>query len=153
MTRPKYQTRAITLTEATRAIAVAMVSNAPLGVEIVAREVVNARKPDQNSLMWAGPMNDIANQAWVGGKNYQAEVWHEQFKREYLPEIGCEDFEKHVKNPETYQKWAYTPGGDRFCKGSTTDLTVWGFGQYLEQVYAFGASLGVHFSANPRFAL
>jgi hypothetical protein len=29
--------------------------------------------------------------------------------------------------------------------GSTTDLTVYGFSQYLEQVTAHGASLGVQF--------
>jgi len=151
--RQKYQTRAIILYDTSRDVALAMVRNAPDGVEIVAREPVKARKPDQNALYWAGPLKDIETQAWVECRQYRDIVWHEMFKRDFLPDDFIEEREylaKHVKNPDTYQKWVTIPGKDRVCAGSTTDLTPYGFGQYLEQVYAYGASLGVLFSANPR---
>lgn len=49
-----------------------------------------------------------------------------------------------------YKKWDYMPNGERVLVGSTTDLSKYGFGQYLEQIYANGASLGVMFSADER---
>jgi len=147
--REKFTQRSIVLNDTTRGIALAAVTNAPPGVEVVIREVVKARTQDQNSLMWSGPLKDIETQAWLGQRRYSDKAWHEIFKIEYLPEIGCEDFARLVKNPDTYEKWATLPRGDRVCIGSTTDLSKYGFGQYLEQVYAFGAGLGVLFSANP----
>lgn len=146
----KFATRNIILIdEARRSVAVAAVANAPLGIEIVLREPVKARKQSQNAMMWAGAISDIANQAWIQGRQYSAETLHEHFKREFLPEEDDPDLPRLVKDCFAYQKWAYLPGGDRVCVGSTTQLSVYGFGQYLEQVYAFGAELGVLFSAAP----
>lgn len=76
----------------------------------------------------------------VGRRTYDKEVWHEYFKREFLPEQSDGELTK-----EGYLKWAFLPNGDRVLKGSTTDLTVKGFARYLEQVYAFGAQHGVQF--------
>ena len=42
-----------------------------------------------------------------------------------------------------------TLDGGQHLVGSTTQLTVRGFSDFLEQVFAFGSSLGVQFSANP----
>lgn len=143
--REKFSTRVIILAgESQKELAAAMVRNAPMGIEIVAREIVKARKPDQNSAMWSGPLLDIASQGYINGRTYSAEVWHEQFKREYLPEEFDEELCK-----EGYRKWDYTPSGDRVLIGSTTKLTIKGFARYLQQVEAFGASLGVLFHANP----
>mgnify|MGYP000658249821 CR=1 FL=1 len=69
----------------------------------------------------------------------------EYFKKEYLPEEFNPDLCK-----EGYQKWDYDPSGDRVCVGSTTELTVKGFSQYLEQIYAFGAEQGVRFGVDER---
>ena len=108
-------------------------------------EEIKARKPDQNALMWAGPLKDIANQVYLGGRTYSSELWHEYFKKEFLPE----EFDPELCK-EGYQKWDYDPSGERVCIGSTTDLTVKGFSQYLEQIYAFGAAQSVKFGVNER---
>lgn len=149
MKREQFKTRLIRLvTELQRETAIAMIRNLPLDakhpIEIVVREEIKGRKPDQNALMWAGPLKDIAEQAYVNGRTFTAEVWHEHFKREYLPEEFDAEWCK-----EGYQKWDYTPAGDRVMVGSTTDLTIKGFALYLTQVEADGANLGVQFSARP----
>ena len=91
MTRPKFKTRIIRLVgETQRETAIAMLNNLPLDaehpLEIVAREEVKVRKQSANDAMWAGALKDIAEQAWLNKRQYSAEVWHEHFKREYLPE-------------------------------------------------------------------
>lgn len=151
MSRDKYPSRKILLrTEAQRETAMRVLENAPLDdkrpVEVVVREEVRARKLDQNALYWAGPLRDIAEQAYVKGRQYSAEVWAEFFKREYLPE----EFDPE-QCKEGYRKWEYLPSGERALIGSTTQLTVRGFAEYLTKVEAYGAQeLGVEFHANPR---
>lgn len=141
-----YPTRKIILAgELQRQTALAALSNAPLGIEVVLREPVKVRSLDANALMWVGPLKDMAEQAYVGGRSYSAEVWHEHMKKEYLPEEYDEKLTK-----DGYRKWDIGPDGSRILVGSTTQLTKAGFAMYLEQVYAFGASLGVQFHANPR---
>ena len=150
MTRDKYPTRKVLLrTQAQRDTAMRVLQNAPLDdakpLEFVLREEVKARKLDQNALMWVGPLADIAEQAYVDGRKFSAEVWHEHFKREHLPE----EFDPE-QCKEGYRKWDYLPSGDRVLVGSTTDLTVAGFARYLGKVEADGANLGVEYHANPR---
>lgn len=145
--RPKFLTRKIILIgDVQKALAVSMVQNLPIDpvnpLEVSAREVVRSRSTDSNALMWAGPLRDIANQAWINGRQYSAEVWHEHCKREYLPEEPDDDLCK-----SGYRKWDYLPNGDRVLIGSTTQLTVRGFALYLQTIEAFGASLGVQFTA------
>ena len=143
----KFTTRKlIIINDDVRRRAVAMVENCPLGIEIIALEPVKARKLDQNALYWSGPLADIAEQAWVDGRKFSAEVWHEHLKRQYLPESDNPEIDRMVKG-DNWRKWDYLPDGERVMVGSTTDLTVYGFSQYLEQIYAFGASLGVMFRA------
>ena len=144
----KFTTRKLILiNEDVRRRAVAMVENAPDGIEIIAREPVKVRGLDANALMWAGPLADLAEQAWADGRRFSAEVWHEHLKRQFLPETTDPELPRLVKDADNWNKWGYLPGGERVLVGSTTDLTVYGFSQYLEQVYAFGASLGVMFRA------
>lgn len=151
MTRQPFPARKFLLREEMqREAAIAAIRNAPLDstkpLEILMREEVKARKPDQNALMWAGPMRDIAEQGYVDGRTFTAEVWHEHFKREYLPE----EFDPELCK-DGYRKWDYTPGGERVLIGSTTGLTVRGFSRYLTQVEAYGAQeLGVQFHVGPR---
>ena len=149
MKRQPFTTRTIYLrTDAQRETLRALVDNLPADstkpLEIVIREEQKRRKLDQNAAMWAGPLRDIAEQAYVGGRSYTAEVWHEHFKEQFLPE----EFDAELCK-EGYRKWDYTPAGKRVLIGSTTQLTVKGFALYLTQVEAFGANLGVQFHANP----
>lgn len=150
--RAPFETRTVRLTgEQQRANAVAIIVGAPLDsckpLEFIVREQVKARKPDQNALMWVGPLKDISEQAVIDGKRFSPEAWHEWFKREFLPEAYDHDLCK-----EGYVKWTFQPDGERVLIGSTTQLTVKGFAQYMEQVYAFGGNLGVRFRANPNEA-
>ena len=143
--REKYATRKIRLVGTVQVLtAQAALANVPIDsenpIELTLREEVKARKPDQNAQMWSGVLFDIAAQAYVGGRTYSAEVWHEQFKREYLPEEFDEALTK-----EGYRKWDITPKGDRVLIGSTTELTVRGFALYMQQVEAYASNLGVMF--------
>lgn len=134
--------------EQQRETAIAMIRNLPIDpvtpLELVAREEVKLRKPDANSLMWAGPLKDISEQAWINDRRLTEKGWHEVFKRLYLPE----EFDAELCK-ECYQKWDFDESGEPLLIGSTTDLTVRGFALYLEQVYAHGANMGVEFHVNP----
>lgn len=144
----EFKTRTIVLIdEQRRKIAISMVENMPIGTEVVARAKKTTRTIDQNALMWAGPLHDIATQGWVNGRQFSAEAWHEHFKREFLPEANDPEIERLVKNVDTWRKWGTTPGGERILEGSTGALTKYGFSCYIEQIYAFGAGIGVLFSA------
>lgn len=149
--RQPYPTRTIRLVgETQREAAIAALRHVPIDserpLELILREEKKGRSLDANALMWAGPLREIAEQAWVDGRQYSAEVWHEAMKRWYLPEETDAEFERMVK--DGYVKWAILPvNGEPVLIGSTTQLTKYGFSVYLQQVEAHGASLGVLFQA------
>jgi hypothetical protein len=152
MKREKYPTRTIVLVGSMQKdTARILLEQAPIDMhkplELVIREQQKERKLDQNSLMWVSQLADISAQAYVNGRTYSAELWHEFFKREYLPDEYDPELCK-----EGYRKWDYSPGGERVLIGSTTELTIKGFAQYLTQIEAHGASLGVMFGAGRRMA-
>ena len=152
MKREKYPTRTIVLVGSMQKdTARILLEQAPIDMhkplELVIREQQKTRKLDQQSLMWVSQLADISAQAYVNGRTYSAEVWHDFFKREYLPDEYDPELCK-----EGYRKWDYSPDGERVLIGSTTQLTVKGFAQYLTQIEAHGASLGVMFGAGRRMA-
>lgn len=145
MSRPDFTKRTIILnSENAHSTLLAAIHNLPVDadkpLQVVIEDWQPRRKPDQNSAMWAGPLRDISEQAWIDGRQYSATVLHEYFKQAFLPE----EFDPKLCKAK-YCKWDYTPNGDRVLIGSTTDLTVKGFAEYLTQVTAFGANLGVMF--------
>ena len=85
------------------------------------------RTKAQNRRYWGrGVLSQIAEQAVVGGKQFSTEVWHEQFKRQF---IGVEEL----------------PDGSVRGK-SSTKLTTAQFSDFCAQVEAYAASeLGVTF--------
>ena len=125
--------------------AINAIQNAPIDsdkpLEVIIREEQKGRSLSANALMWAGPLNDIASQAWVHGKQYSALIWHEYFKEKFLP-----DFPDFTQVKEGYRKYEETPDGKRILIGSTQKLTKHGFSLYMEQIYAYGSELGVRFS-------
>jgi hypothetical protein len=131
-------------TEQARESAIALIRNLPLDekkpISVTVEPYKAPRKPDQNALMWAGPLRDISEQAWLDGKQFSAEVWAHYFKVQLLPEEYDNDL-----CLSGYEKWNFDPSGARVLVGSTTKITVKGFAQHLEAIYAFGGSLGVHF--------
>lgn len=138
--------------------AMAVLKNAPLDtakpLEFILREEVKPRKMSQNDLMWACQLKCISEQAYVQGRTYSDVIWHEMFKEKFLPDETLfqtpEQREEMVK--EKYRKYDTRPDGRRVLVGSTTELTVKGFAIYLQQVEAYGANLGVIYSANPNEA-
>lgn len=125
--------------------AVNAIQNAPIDterpLEVIIREEQKGRSLSANALMWAGPLNDIATQAWVHGRQYSALIWHEYFKEKFLP-----DFPDPAQVKDGYKKYEETPDGKRILIGSTQKLTKHGFNLYIESIYAYGADLGVRFS-------
>lgn len=145
--RPKFEPRKFILLGSEQVErAIALLQHVPLDpirpLEVVVREQVKPRKMDQNALLWAGPLADIAAQAWLDGRQFSAEVWHHWLKIQLLPE----EFDPELCL-EGYVKWAIDPDGNRVLVGSTKQLTVRGMSQHIEGVHAFGASLGVQFGA------
>ena len=95
----------------------------PLVLEI--RPEGARRSKDQNRHYWQ-VLSQIATQAWINGKNYPAEIWHEAAKRKFLPLIDL-------------------PGGGSIA-ASTTGLKVKEFAEYVAHVEAWAAQeLGVQF--------
>ena len=135
--------------EMARTMAINCIRNLPIGgLDVIIRPHKKLRTLSQNGLMWASALSDISTQAWFNGKQFSANVWHEYLKEQFMPENNDPDLSLLVKDPTTYVKWVDTPDGNRKCIASTTKLTKRGFSDYIEQVYAFGAELGVKFSAN-----
>lgn len=88
------------------------------------------RNSVQNKRYWGFVLKAIADQAWVDGKKFGADVWHEFFARKFGV---CED--------------VTLPGGEVVTKRrSTTDMTVAEFTEYMGNVEAHAMShLGVTF--------
>lgn len=147
--RAFYEPRTIVLRgEEQRLRALAAIQHLPLDPESPLQLVISEYKPprrlDQNALMWAGPLKDMEEQAYLEQRRYSADVWHEYFKEQFLPE----EFDPELCRAG-YVKYKEAPDDKRMMVGSTTMLTKKGFSIYLEQIFAFGANLGVQFSANP----
>lgn len=85
------------------------------------------RSQAQNRRYWGqGVLAQVAAQAVVGGKLYSAEIWHEQFKRQF---IGFDEL----------------PNGQIIGKSSAA-LTTAEFCDFCTQVEAYAAQeLGVRF--------
>ncbi len=148
-----YSPRTIPLlTDTQKQTAILALQNAPTGqnLEVVIREVKKQRNNVQNNLLWAA-MDDISQQLWLNGKQYSIEIIHEHMKQEFMPDETTEPYiHEHVIIPESYCKWEFMPNGARRCTASTTQLTKYGFSQYIEQIFAFGSSYGVMFTTKER---
>lgn len=97
------------------------------GSRWVLRVARRKRTSKQNRRYWGnGVLKQIAEQAAVNGRLYSAEIWHEQFKRQF---IGVEEL----------------PSGELIGKSSAGLDTV-EFCAFSDQVEAYAASeLGVTF--------
>lgn len=132
----------------------AFLRDAPLDLlrhlEVVVRIARPMRKKSANDRMWSGPLKDIEQQAWCDDgtgkpRRYRDVVWHDYFKRRFLPEEYVEGITRH----EDYKKWGLAPDGERVLVASTKDLTSRGFSLYLQEIEVFGVEMGVKFSASP----
>ncbi len=122
----------------------AMIPNLPTDqdhpLEVLIREEPKERKLTKNALYWV-LLSEIADQAWLHGKQYSKDVWHEYAKREIMPNTIT------TKEGETRSKWCDSPTGSPVVI-STTCLEDRCFSEYITALEAFGAGLGVMFGAN-----
>ena len=144
MRREKYKTRIIRLIGAVQLQAArAILDNLPIDpdhpLEIVVREEVKKRGLDANGYYFMR-IGEIAEQAWVEGKKFSKDAWHEYAKKNIMSECVV------TKDGETRSKWEQTPYGSMSVI-STTLLERGCFADYTTAVEAFGASLGVQFKA------
>lgn len=108
-------------------------------IQVVISEKTKARNNDQNSYYWMR-LGEIADQAWFSGRQYHSDVLHEYCKRNVMPDMV------EIKSGEKVSKFVDSPDGHAVII-STTQLSKKQFAEYTEMVEAFGASLGVLFSA------
>lgn len=92
-----------------------------------------SRSNEQNSLMWRW-LTQIDEQAYVGGRRFDAEVWNQHAKEKLLPE----------ETASGKRKWKHMPDGSRRLVLSTSDLNVEEMTAYLDHLAAYAATeLGV----------
>ena len=122
------------------------ISNLPVDedhpIQIVISEQTKARGKDQNGLMWQR-ISEIAAQGWINKRQYSKDCWHKYLKDNEMPE------EVELKDGSVRSKWVEQIDGSRDVI-STTELSARCFAQYVTIIEAFGCSLGVMFSVNPR---
>ena len=121
-----------------------IIDNLPLdgSMQVVIRPYVKPGSQAQRGAYWAVRLAEIADQAWLDGRQYPAPVWHEYLKQRFLP-----DYHDDEITLPGYVKWMEMPGGELKMVGSTEKLTAKGRSEYIGWVEAFCAlELGVRFS-------
>ncbi|WP_124076726.1 recombination protein NinB [Burkholderia gladioli] len=100
----------------------------PLRVIVTAEE--RQRNAAQNRFYWGAILRSIAEQAWVDGRQFDKDAWHEYFARLY----GVSD-ELTLPDGEIILR-----------RKSTSQMSVGEFSTYLNQIQAYAANnLGVEF--------
>jgi len=144
--RQKFLTRSILLRSDVQVYTVnALIKQVPLDpdkpIEVLIREQPRQRGLDQNGLYHLR-LDEIEAQGWFHGKQFAHELWHIYCGKKIMPEIIT------TKDGEERSKWIELPDGE-LTVISTTQLEKKCFADYTTAVEAFGADLGVHFSARP----
>ncbi|KVV22326.1 recombinase [Burkholderia multivorans] len=100
----------------------------PLRVIVTAEE--RQRNQQQNRFYWGAVLKQISEQAWVEGRQFDKDAWHEYFARKYGV---CDEL--------------VLPDGEIITRRkSTTQMSVGEFSTYLNQIQAYAAGeLGVEF--------
>ena len=118
------------LTKYNRELAHQMVDSAPDG------HVIELRPPkrslEQNRYYWA-ILTDISEQV-VPGRAYEPSIWHEYLRALFLPE-------RMIELPD---------GSVKMIEGSTAELKLNEFSEYLEKVIKWALEHEVKFSENTR---
>jgi len=126
--------------------AIAVLKNAPLDdlkpLECLIQEPSRKRGLDANGYYWLR-LGEIAKAAWLDGRQYNSDCWHEYAKRNIMPDVVV------TKDGEVRSKWVELPDGT-LAVISTTELEKGFFAKYTTMCEAFGANLGVEYSADPR---
>ncbi|MGB9149943.1 MAG: recombination protein NinB [Burkholderiales bacterium] len=106
----------------------------PLHIDISQKD--ETRRAKQNRYYFAGVLQQIAQKAWVNGKQYNADVWHEYYANKFAPKQEIELPSRELKTVRT----------------STTKMSVKEFSDYTSEVEADAAQeLGVKFYTLEQF--
>lgn len=99
-------------------------------LRVIVTEEEERRKLVQNRYYWGGIITRISETAWVDGKQFSKDAWHEMYGRMFGV---CED--------------VTLPDGEIVTRRlSTSDMGVGQFAEYCEQVKAHAAAeFGVEF--------
>jgi hypothetical protein len=100
----------------------------PLRLIVTAEE--RQRNAQQNRFYWGAVLKQIAETAWIEGRQYNKDTWHEFFARRFgiLDELTLPDGEIIAR------------------RKSTTQMSVGEFSEYLDAVQSYaGDALGVCF--------
>ena len=102
----------------------------PLRIIVTSDE--KKRNAEQNRFYWGPVLTTIAEQAYVDGRQFDKDTWHEYLARKFGV---CDE--------------VVLPDGEIITRRkSTTQMTVGEFSEYLNRVQAYAASeLGVEFDA------
>ena len=126
-------------------LVIAKVKQVPLDddkpLEVLIREQPKQRGLDQNAY-YHMRIGEIEKQGWFNCRQYSHDVWHEYCKRHVMDDVIID--KKGVER----SKWTELPSGEKVVI-STVELEKGCFAKYTTMVEAFGASLGVQFSARP----
>lgn len=101
----------------------------PLRIIVTAEE--RQRNAQQNRFYWGAVLKAIADQAWVEGRQFDKDAWHEYFARKYGV---CDEL--------------ILPDGEIITRRkSTTQMSIGEFSEYLNDVQSYATGeLGVEFS-------
>lgn len=100
----------------------------PLRVILTSSE--SKRSSEANAFYWSFVLPQIAEQAWVDGRQHSKEVWHEYFAQAFAEKI----------------EFALPDGEILIRRKSTSEMRVGEFSNYIKQVESFAATeLGVRF--------
>lgn len=99
-------------------------------LRVIVTESDKKRNAEQNRFYWGPVLTTIAEQAWVDGRRFDKDVWHEHCARKFGV---CDEL--------------VMPDGEIVTRRkSTTQMTVGEFSEYLNRVQAYAAGeLGVMF--------
>lgn len=97
-------------------------------LRVIVTEDDKKRNTEQNRRLWGYLYKTIAEQAWVDGKQFSKEVWHEHFARMFGV---CEEM--------------ILPDGEIITRRkSTTEMTVGEFADFMTQIEVYAVQeLGV----------
>lgn len=96
----------------------------PLVIQVVPFK--SKRTVQQNKFYWGFLLHQISENAWVDGRRFSADTWHEQFKKWFLPRIEMPDLSMEPI--------------------STSELTMEEFSQYLDKIQRYAMqNLGIEF--------
>ena len=142
-----FQKRVILLRgEQQRETLLALVRNLPVDdkkpLQVTIQEESKQRGLNANAYYWV-MLGQAAEQAYLEGRRYDADVWHEYVRRNVMAD------EITLKDGTVRSKWIELPDGSTTIV-STTQLERKCFAEYVTTCEAFFANLGVQFKPNPR---